>query len=788
MGNWLEQVLRLLSTETGSLTYHLVLSFSIAGALQLVLNQGAQGAATRWRRTLLGLGILLALQLILFAISGLTWQAILAGEQILPPLDRAFSLLSLVIIVWLWCFPDPNSMADAGALILGLLAGAAAVMGTLWWPLQPVDLAFNNSSADIAAQVVGLVILLAGILILLVQRPEGWAYGLAMFSVLAAGIGLYLLLVPSGGDYPIPIRLSQIIAYPFLLLLAQRFPLIVERSTPVLEEAAPAKKVDSLLPGDPQTWQAMNDLAAENDPDKLARGITALVAQTTRADLCLLLAAPTESGKIAMRSAYDLNAGRYLEPVTLESRLLPTLASAMRMGRARRLPVNSAVPDLAELARSLGLETTGNVLLSPVSDQGGKLSASLLLLSPTSAKDWNPDEIAALGLVGKLLVQFLQRSQEMISIKQDLAQTRQKVRQAQDQAQQALDDRQKLRDQLAVLNENAERDQLQLVALTSASAAYAVAQKTLAELSAENEHLKENIRLTESSLTQKAQASEGELRLALQEIALLHAALAEADEKILALKLAQPQEGPAGAQLGALTGIAQDLRQSLVSVVDYIDVLLGETIGILGANQRKYLERMRISTDRINLLVDELLQISSPESNAARLSFEAVDLGQLLQRAAAESKRQLKPKRVAMKLDLPEQPLQVSSDQDALKQVFGQLLNNAGSVTPAGGDVLVKAHLEAADGEQDYVLVQVADSGGGIAAADLLHVFSSQPGASKVQGLGSADLDLPRLKNLVEALGGRAWVDSEPGNGATFSVLLPVVPPSWGDNGRSEAA
>ncbi len=459
----------------------------------------------------------------------------------------------------------------------------------------------------------------------------------------------------------------------------------------------------------------------------------------------------------------------------------------MRMARARRLPVNSAVPDLGELTRSLGIETTGNVLLSPVSDQSGKLSASLLLLSPTSAKDWNPNEIAALGLLGKLLVQFLQRSQEMIGFRQDLAQTRQKVRQAQDQAQQAIDERQKLRDQLAVLNENAERDHLQLIALTTASAAYAAAQKTLAELSAENDQLKETARLTEDSLTQKFAASEGELRLALQEIAFLHAAIAEADEKILALKLAQPQSGSARPQLSAVIGIAQDLRQSLVSVVDYIDVLLGETIGILGASQRKYLERMRISTDRLSLLVDELLQVASPESNAAQLSFEEVNLGQLLQRAAAESKRLLKPKRVALRLDLPQQPLHLNSDQDALKQVFGQLLNNAGSVSPAGGEVVVMARLEVSDNKQDYVLVQVADSGGGIAADDLLHVFSSQPGASNIQGLGSTELDLPRVKTLVEALGGRAWVDSDPGNGATFSVLLPVIPPIQGGNGRSEA-
>ena len=789
MGNWLEQVLKLLSTETGSLTYHLVLSFSVAGALQLVLNQGAQGFVARWRRTLLGLGVLLALQLGLFAISGLSWQAILAGEQLMPPLDRAFSLLSLILIVWLWCYPDPTPLPDAATLLLGLLAAAAAVLGALWWPLQPVDLAFNHSSADIAAQLIGLAILLFGTLGILTLRPEGWGYGLSMFICLATGIALHLLLSPPGGDYPIAIRLSQMIAYPFLLLLAQRFPQGVERRA-AAEDAAtatvPADRYDAGLPGDAQTWQMLNELAVENDPDQLARGITALLAQTMSADLCLLLAAPDESGKIAVRSAYDLNAKRYLEPATLDGRALPALSSALRMGRARRLSGNSAAPDLAELARVLGIEKTGNLLLSPVLVEDGKVAAGLLLLSTDSAKDWSPNEIAVLGMLSKLLVQFLQRSQEMIGFKQDLAQSRQHLRLAQDQAQQAMEERQKLRDQLAVLQENAERDHMQLVALSAVSAAHIAAQKTLAELRAENEQLKEAARLTDRTLGQKSQSLEGELRLALEEIALLQQSITEADEKISSMKLAQPEMGSTNTQLSSIAGIAQDLRQPLASIVGYLDLLLGESIGILGANQRKYLERMRISTDRINRLIDDLVQVASPESNATHLDFEEVDVGQMLQRAAAESNRLMHEKRIALRLDLPQQPMRISSDRHALKQVFSQLLNNAGSVSPAGGSVLVKARLEALEGNLDYVLVQVADSGGGIAAHDLLRVFSNQPGAVAIEGLGSSGTDFSRVKTLVEALGGRTWVDSEAGNGAIFSVLLPVTPLLESGNGRSD--
>jgi signal transduction histidine kinase len=788
MGNWLEQVLKLLSTETGSLTYHLVLSFSIAGALQLALNQGAHSVPARRQRMLLGLGVLLTLQLILFTISGLSWQAFLIGEQVLPPLDRAFYLLSIVLIVWLWCYPDPSPLADAGTLLLGLMAAAAAVMGALWWPTQPVDLPFNRLPVDVAAQFIGLAILLFGALSLLARKPEAWGYGLFMFLCLATGNGLHLLLPPSGGDYPIAVRLCQMIAYPFLFLLGQRFPVAATQPSPPASQAlaAAAPPAETALPGDPQTWQTLHKLAAESDSQQLARGIAELVSRTFEADLCLLLSTPDVQGKIFVRSAYDRHAQRHLQPAPLDSRQFPTLTSALRMGRARRLPGDSAAPDLAALAQALGLEKTGNLLLTPVLAPDGQPTAGLLLLSPASGKDWNPGETAALGILGKLLVQFLQRSQEMIGLKQDLAQTRQNLRLAQEQAQQATEERQKLRDQLAVLQENSQRDHQQLVALAGISAAHQAAQQALADLRAENEQLKQAALLAEKSLAEKTQALGGELRLALEEIALLRQSLGEAEEKITALKLSQPEAASTGAQLESIAAIAQDMRQPLASISGYIDFLLGETIGILGANQRKYLERMRISVERISRLLDDLMQVASPESSAAHLEFEEVDVAQVLQRAVAESNRALHEKRISLNLDLPQQPLLINTDRHALKKVFGQLLSNAGAASPQGGSVRVKARLETSDSDLDYVLVQVADSGGGIAPQDMLHVFSLQSAAGSIQGLGASGAELSRMKTLVEALGGRAWVDSDPGNGAIFSVLLPVKKLFEGGNGRGE--
>ena len=792
MGNWLEQVLKLLSTETGSLTYHLVLSFSVAGALQLVLNQGARGAHARWRRTILGLGILLALQLILFAISGLSWQGILSGGQILPPLDRASSVLSLIIIMWLWCFPDPSPLADSGTLLLGMLAAAAAVMGVLWWPTQPVDLAFNRSSADVTAQLISLAILLFGILSLLTRRPEGWGFGLSMFITLAVGIALHLLLLPTGGDYPMTIRLCQMIAYPFLLLLAQRFP--VEAEQGVEQNAQPTGTSIATSPSDtglavsPEIWQALQNLAAESDPQQLARGITAFLAETMDADLCLLLAMPDAGGRILIQSSYDRVAKRYLELAALESQALPTLNSAIRMGRARRLPGSSTTPDLVELAQAIGIETTGNLLLTPILAPDGNPVAGLLLLSPDSGRDWSQDEVATASMLGKLLVQFLQHSQEMISLEQDLTQSRQNVRLAQEQAQKAIEERQKLRDQLAVLQENAQRDHLQWVTLAAVSAEQHGVQQALVELKAENDQLKEAASLTEQSLKQKAESLNGELRLTLEEIALLRQSLSEVNEAIEKLRQEQPDMASSKTQLETISAIAEDLRQPLSSIVGYTDFLLGESIGILGANQRRYLERIRLSTERMHRLIDDLMQMTSPESNTTNLSFEKLDVCQVLQRAVTDSNSKFSDKDIALHLELPPNPLPISSDREALGMVFGQLLQNASTVSPRGGRVLVRAQLEASESDQDYVLVQVADSGSGIAPQELLNVFSPQSGDHLINGLSNSGPERSRMKILIEALGGRTWVDSEPGNGAIFSVLLPVKALAENGNGRGEGA
>lgn len=776
MSALLEQVLKLLTTETGSLTYHLVLAFSVAGAFQLVLNQATRPVSSLQRRSLLGLGLLLALQLSLFAASGLAWQGLLNGPDLLPALDRAVTLLSLILIAWLWCFPDTAPLADTATLILAALAVAGSAFVGLGWS-APASLAgFNGSWPDQAAQVSCLIVGLLALVYLVAVRPEGWGVGVSMLAVILVGTGLHLVLPPTGMSYPPMVRLGLMVAFPFLLLLVQRLP--GPSAGPTVDGAllTPGVPQPALLPlgADPQLWQSLLKLAAESEPDPARKELVALLARAFQADLVLLLQPPDADGRMSLSCGYDAHNNRYIAPLTLDGRALPMLSASLRMGRARRFAASSTSPDLVNLARLFGLERSGNLLFTPILAPDGRPVASLALLSPYSGRDWTPDEQSFLSLLARLLVHFLQRSQEMSSLQEEITRARSVTRQTQDQASLALDERQKLRDQVAVLQENTARDRQQLAELSSAAEKYAAAQQTIQQLQAELVDLSRSAEQASQASRQQLHILEGEMRLTLEEMAYLQASLAETDQKLTQIKQSQVEASPSGQQMVLIRQIAEDLRQPLGSIATQAESLLADST--LGVRPRKYVERIKVSTGRINRLLNDLIQAAQPESNPDHLEFVPLDLAEIVRRTARDCERSLREKHLALRLALPPTPLSIRSDPRALGQAVEQLLRNARTVTPQGGEVAVRARLESSDGEVDYVLLQVTDGGGGIAPQDLLQVFAPRTPGVLIPGLSDPAGEMPRLKSLVESLGGRTWVDSTPGQGVTFSLLLPAAP------------
>ena len=588
MGATLSQIFALLTTDAGRLTYHLVLAFSILGALYISLNQSPRQEVVQHRRLVFGFVLLLVFQLALFFVSGLAWQQVIEADVWLPLLERAVTLLSLIIIAWMWAFPDSSPGADMAAVLLILLTITSAVLGALWWQEQASGMDFNGSLPDKIAQAAALVIIFVGCLAIVSRRPVNWTLGLWMLLILAAGHAVQLFLLKESGDYPAVVRLAQMAAFSFLFALPLRL-----MPLPVAEDQAEPGEAQSITPAsrlyaDPQLWQSLPRLVSETDPERVCQTITSTVAKLMGADLCLLTMPPDESGKVVVRSGYDLVSGRYLDSLTLDSHSLPMLTSSLRLGRIRRLSIHGTSPDMAGLARAYNLEHTGNMLFLPVLSSDGHPLAGIIMLSPYSGKDWSHEEQSFLSTLAKFLVQFLQRSQEITTLKGELTEVRQSARSTQNQAQQVLEEKRKLQDQLAVMLERAEQDRAQLLGMNEMTSAHTVAQELIETLQAENEGLKTAIQQAGVSAKEGQQSVEGELRLALQEIAFLKSTLDDTDRKLDELKAFQPGGALSKEQLEVITSIAQDLRQPLSSIAGYAEVLLGELVGILTNQQHAH--------------------------------------------------------------------------------------------------------------------------------------------------------------------------------------------------------
>jgi signal transduction histidine kinase len=123
----------------------------------------------------------------------------------------------------------------------------------------------------------------------------------------------------------------------------------------------------------------------------------------------------------------------------------------------------------------------------------------------------------------------------------------------------------------------------------------------------------------------------------------------------------------------------------------------------------------------------------------------------------------------------------VEADPDSVRQIMSNLLGNAIKSTPAGGIIKISTSLENGaatppDDKPSFLKISIRDSGGGIAEKDLIRVFERFYRAERplIEGLGETGVGLAIVKSLIEAHGGRVWVESEIGEGSTFHFVLPV--------------
>jgi PAS domain S-box-containing protein len=236
------------------------------------------------------------------------------------------------------------------------------------------------------------------------------------------------------------------------------------------------------------------------------------------------------------------------------------------------------------------------------------------------------------------------------------------------------------------------------------------------------------------------------------------------------------------AQTDLIAMLSHDLRTPLAAIKEAMSLLSETAAPRLEDRQRRYLSIAREEIDRLNRMIDNLIEVSRMEAGKVELRLDGVDLAELLSSAIESLSLLVNKRNLTIERSIPPRMPLILGDRDRLLRVFNNLLDNAIKYSSVGGTIRVDigfvdpsdpilTHSGVLD-NTGYVNVTIADSGPGIPAEFLDRIFGK---FERVDPHGPGiGLGLAIVRSIVEMHHGRVWAHSKLGEGAGFSFILPI--------------
>ena len=219
-----------------------------------------------------------------------------------------------------------------------------------------------------------------------------------------------------------------------------------------------------------------------------------------------------------------------------------------------------------------------------------------------------------------------------------------------------------------------------------------------------------------------------------------------------------------------VSNVSHELRNPMASIKAMVETLESGAV-----NEPKvaadFLGRMRGDVDRINSLVDDLLELSRMESGQFAIDAEPVSLAPVVQGVKRQFLETAAARQVTIESRVPDDLPLLMADGDKLSQVLVNLVENALKFTPSQGRIDIEAQVR--PDAPDYVEVRLKDTGIGVAPQHLPHLFERFYKVNRSRRDGGTGLGLAIVKQLVEAHGGRITVESREGEGCAFIFTVP---------------
>jgi two-component system phosphate regulon sensor histidine kinase PhoR len=221
-----------------------------------------------------------------------------------------------------------------------------------------------------------------------------------------------------------------------------------------------------------------------------------------------------------------------------------------------------------------------------------------------------------------------------------------------------------------------------------------------------------------------------------------------------------------------VANVSHELKTPLASIKAYVETLLGGAIDD-PENNVAFLRRIAEQADRLHRLIIDLLRLARVESGQEAFEIKSISLADVAATRAAEHEAVASAKQIKLQTLAGDEPIHVLADEEGLRTILDNLLDNAIKYTPDGGRVTVRWRAEGS-----MAVIEVEDTGIGIALHDQPRIFERFYRVDKARSrdLGGTGLGLSIVKHLVQAFGGTVSVSSALGRGSTFTVRLPLAP------------
>jgi signal transduction histidine kinase len=220
-----------------------------------------------------------------------------------------------------------------------------------------------------------------------------------------------------------------------------------------------------------------------------------------------------------------------------------------------------------------------------------------------------------------------------------------------------------------------------------------------------------------------------------------------------------------------IANISHELKTPLISIKGYGELLYDGKLDCLSDKQKKAVEVILRNADKLTRLINSILFVCILKAGKIEFQFESMDLDEIIQTCVCDLKNNMDKKHITFEKDIPAIS-KVKGVKDKFIDVINNLLDNAIKFTPDGGKVSMKAW-----DENENVHIIVSDTGIGIPADVIPKLFARfyQLDASTSRRYGGTGLGLYITKNIIDAFGGKIWIESEVGKGTTVHILAPIA-------------